>query len=227
MLEEFKQNAENKEKVEALLAQLERSMREGANNDDGLKSVNACLKESATCQIRVICAIEALDTKGCDSERLDHQLLIVEELRNGAIRPLCRRLAANNMVAALNPNLCSAVVRPKGAGYAEEKMEARKPAKLLGPVTTPAHIEEMFAIHPDDCKAIEAFTTALTKAAAAGDKGAKGDKGGGGHGHQGGGQGGGHGYQGGGQQGGQDRRQGKLPFWMQGQQKRQAETPAE
>ena len=43
-------------------------------------------------------------------------------------------------MAALNPNLCSTVVRFKGAGYVEEKMEARKPAKLLNPVTTPAHI---------------------------------------------------------------------------------------
>ena len=225
-LKVFQHNADNKEKVEALLVQLTKSMRDGASNDDSLKGINACLKDSVTCQIRAICAVEALNTQGGEgeAERQEHQLAIVEELRNNAVRPLCHRMSANNMVAALGASLCSVPVRPKGAQYAYDKIEARKPAKLLGLVTTPAHIEEMFTIHPDDCKAIEAFTTALTKAA---NSGAKGDKGGGsGGGHGGGGNGGG-----GGGHGGQDRRQqGKypLPHWMQGQQhKRQAEGHAE
>jgi hypothetical protein len=140
-LEVFQHNADNKEKVEALLVQLTKSMRDGASNDDSLKGINACLKDSVTCQIRAICAVEALNTQGGEgeAERQVHQLAIVEELRNNAVRPLCHRMSANNMVAALGASLCSVPVRPKGAQYAYDKIEARKPAKLLGLVTTPAH----------------------------------------------------------------------------------------
>ena len=133
-LEVFQHNADNKEKVEALLVQLTKSMRDGASNND---------EDSVTCQIRAICAVEALNTQGGEgeAERQEHQLAIVEELRNNAVRPLCHRMSANNMVAALGASLCSVPVRPKGAQYAYDKIEARKPAKLLGLVTTPAHIE--------------------------------------------------------------------------------------
>ena len=126
--------------------------------------------------------------------------------------------------------MCAAV-RFKGVQYAYDKVSSRKSAQpAVGLVTTPADIEEMFAIHPDDARAIEAFTTALTKAHQAAPV-----RGGG----QGGGQGGsgpGGGQQGGGRGGGQgDRRGGGFYGGLGGRNhyephlpnKRPADAPAE
>ena len=53
VLMEFKKNADDREEVLALLAQLETSLGDAASNDDGLKGINATLKLAAIALIRV------------------------------------------------------------------------------------------------------------------------------------------------------------------------------